>query len=312
MCKPKRCVNLSAPKAVKSRSLPFCHEIFSYFRNEEAAIQFCFDKGIFNVPDNCPKCGEGSMKYREGRKTFQCSKKHCRKEISICKGTFFEMSKVSIDLILKLAYFWLSEANWTRIQTYLPISGVGVTDFFGYFRQLTIDNINTAEELIGGPGIVVEIDESKFAKRKYHRGKKCGDGSWIFGGVERTDSRRFFAVPVMKRDAETLLPIIQAFIHPQSIIMSDKWSAYNNISKLEEGYDHQTVNHSKNFVDPLTGACTNRIECKWSKLKQKIPKRRYSYEKVGDEILVQVWRHQNKDNLWNAFIEALKVTVYVE
>ena len=119
-------------------------------------------------------------------------------------------------------------------------------------------------------------------------------------------------MPVMKRDAETLLPIIQAFIHPESIIMTDKWGTYNSIDQLEQGYQHQTVNHSKNLVDPETGACTNRIESKWCQLKPKIPKRRYSFENVGEEILVQVWRHQNQGNLWSAFLEALKVTDYLE
>ena len=38
---------------------------------------------------------------------------------------------------------------------------------------------------IGGPGIVVELDESKFGKRKDNRGKKV-KGAWVFGGVERT------------------------------------------------------------------------------------------------------------------------------
>ena len=73
--------------------------------------------------------------------------------------------------------------------------------------------------------------------------------------------------------------------------MSDKWAAYNNINKLEQEYDYQAVNHSKNFVDPIRDTYANRIESKWCKLKQKIPKRRYSFEKVGEEILVQVWRH---------------------
>ena len=93
MCKPKRCVNNSATKAIKSRSLPYCHEIFSYFRNEEAAIQFCFDKGIFNVPDNCPKCTEGSMKYRQGRKTYQCSKRIAEKKYLFAKEHFSRRAK---------------------------------------------------------------------------------------------------------------------------------------------------------------------------------------------------------------------------
>ena len=52
-------------------------------------------------------------------------------------------------------------------------------------------------EPLGGPGKVVEIDESKFGKRKYHRGKRV-EGAWIFGGYER-GSGRVFMVVVEKR-----------------------------------------------------------------------------------------------------------------
>ena len=105
MSKPKYYIKNATPKAAKPRSLPYYYEIFDDFKNEEAAIQFCFDKAIFIIPEKCSKCTEGSMKYRQGRKTHQCSKKNCRKEISICKGTFFEKSKVSIDFLLKIVYF---------------------------------------------------------------------------------------------------------------------------------------------------------------------------------------------------------------
>ena len=37
---------------------------------------------------------------------------------------------------------------------------------------------------IGGPYSVVEIDETKFFHRKYHRGE-WKEGQWVFGGVER-------------------------------------------------------------------------------------------------------------------------------
>ncbi len=37
---------------------------------------------------------------------------------------------------------------------------------------------------IGGVGKVVEIDESKFGRRKYNRGR-YRDGHWVFGGVKR-------------------------------------------------------------------------------------------------------------------------------
>lgn len=56
-------------------------------------------------------------------------------------------------------------------------------------------------------GVTVEIDESKFGKRKYHRGHAV-EGQWVFGGVER-DSGWLFLVPVEKRDKDTLLKIIK-------------------------------------------------------------------------------------------------------
>jgi len=41
-----------------------------------------------------------------------------------------------------------------------------------------------SSEKLGGPGKIVEIDESKFGRRKYHRGHHV-DGQWVFGGIER-------------------------------------------------------------------------------------------------------------------------------
>ncbi|KCZ77387.1 hypothetical protein H311_01601, partial [Anncaliia algerae PRA109] len=36
------------------------------------------------------------------------------------------------------------------------------------------------------------------------------------------------------------------------------------------GFIHYTVNHSLNFVDPITGANTQAIENRWSVLKRKL------------------------------------------
>jgi len=39
--------------------------------------------------------------------------------------------------------------------------------------------VEEESEPIGGPGKVVEVDESKFGKRKYHRGHRV-DGVWVY------------------------------------------------------------------------------------------------------------------------------------
>ena len=45
-------------------------------------------------------------------------------------------------------------------------------------------------EQIGGEGEIVEIDESKFGKRKYNVGRVI-EGQWVFGGVCQ-NTRDFF------------------------------------------------------------------------------------------------------------------------
>ncbi len=123
--------------------------------------------------------------------------------------------------------------------------------------------LETDSEQIGGPGCVVEIDESKFGKRKYHRGKR-EEGVWVFGGIKRESKRCFFEI-VEDRSTQTLIPLIKKYIKPGTQIISDCWKAYSSLEK--EGYTHLTVNHSKEFKNPETGACTNLVESTWHAVK---------------------------------------------
>ena len=70
-----------------------------------------------------------------------------------------------------------------------------------------------------------------------------------------------------------MLPIIQKWIKPGSIIHSDCWKAYSKLSKL--GYTHVTVNHSKEFKNLESAACTNCIESEWQHAKVFMPNAGY-------------------------------------
>ena len=80
---------------------------------------------------------------------------------------------------------------------------------------------------------------------KYYRGHKV-DGQWVFGGREKYNKSKIVMAPVNKRDVKTLLPIIAKWIAKGSIIHSDCWKAYNQLENM--GYQHVTVNHSKQFL----------------------------------------------------------------
>jgi hypothetical protein len=65
---------------------------------------------------------------------------------------------------------------------------------------------------IDGPNKTVEIDESKFGKRKYHKGHPV-QGQWVFGGVER-ETGNTFLVPVKDRNTDTIMAVIRDWMEP--------------------------------------------------------------------------------------------------
>lgn len=174
---------------------------------------------------------------------------------------------------------------------------------------------------VGFGGTHVEIDETLITKRKYNRGRLVREQQWYFGGIER-ESSRCFIVPVEDRSAATLLPIIEEYVAPCEFvgskgvfsgvltflvahIYSDLWRAYGGIERLPHGYTHWRVNHSQNFIDPATGANTQRIESLWQKFKHR-HKKEYGTASttLASYIGQYVWMNQfgGEDvmyNLWS-------------
>lgn len=70
---------------------------------------------------------------------------------------------------------------------------------------------------------------------------------------------------VDQRDALTLLPIIQDHVKPGTEVWSDMWGAYNRVDALPNVSAHQSVNHSIQFKNPITGVHTNAIESYWNR-----------------------------------------------
>lgn len=238
---------------------------------------------------------------------FRCHKRACRKNISLRIHSFFYRQSLECSKIMFLGYLFL---NCVPVSTAINLSGHSsktISAYWRYFRELISSDIEEEDTIIGGPGVVVEIDESKFGKRKYHLGHQV-EGVWVFGGIERTPERKIFAVKVNDRSAETLVPIIQIHIRQGSIIYSDMWRAYNGLGQL--GYEHSTVNHSVNFRDPETGTCTNTIEGNWSGIKGHIPPRNRVQAHMDNHLFEFIWRRKNANNLWNAFIGALRNVYY--
>ena len=85
----------------------------------------------------------------------------------------------------------------------------------------------------------------------------------------------------------------KAHVLPGTTILTDKWRAYVDLNNL--GYRHFDVNHSANFVDPVTGVHTQTIEGTWTHAKSKALRRggRRTEESLTQDLTDFIWRKQN-------------------
>lgn len=99
---------------------------------------------------------------------------------------------------------------------------------------------------------------------------------------------------VATRDAATLLPIIQRHVRPGTIIWSDQWAAYNRVQHLASVAQHETVNHSIEFVNPTTGVHTQNVESYWSRAKMKIKRMKGVHDQMLTSYLDEfMWRERH-------------------
>lgn len=248
-----------------------------------AFFDFLVSHGVITDRITCPTCSQlliandFSDSFKCGRYHHQTLAKKSKKKIKcnfhrcIFFGTWFFNSKLSHITASRLTGLWILQ-NPPRQEFAMrefDLTAKTVVDWFSFCRQVCIDwCVTNSSEMLGGPGIIVEIDEAKIGKRKYNRGRMI-DGYWVFGAYER-ESGRIFLVPVQERTAAALIGLITERIAPGTIIISDCWRSYNSLS--EEGFTHLKVNHSINFVDPDSGAHTNSIERVWRDVRSKIPR----------------------------------------
>ncbi|KAG0435613.1 hypothetical protein DMUE_4644 [Dictyocoela muelleri] len=112
-------------------------------------------------------------------------------------------------------------------------------------------------------------------------------------------------VQVARRYAETLLPIISRVCRPGSIIQTDEWAAYNGLTELR--FEHKTVCHRRNFVNPFNGAHTQNIESLWAISKYRIKQMRGVLKShLSDVIREFMWRDQYIGEEFNTIMSHFK------
>ncbi|XP_017479172.1 PREDICTED: uncharacterized protein LOC108368771 [Rhagoletis zephyria] len=163
---------------------------------------------------------------------------------------------------------------------------------------------------IGGPGKTVQVDESKFGKRKYNKGRRV-EGHWVLGIIEDgKEDLRLEVYPDNIRSADVLIPLIKKHVLEGTTIRTDFWRAYDCLS--EHGFIHKKVNHS-DPVNPFVaedGTHTQRIESQWRV--RFFYKDNYNNPENFAHVIVEfMWRRTVAAEKRDAFIALIEAVKYV-
>ena len=75
---------------------------------------------------------------------------------------------------------------------------------------------------------------------------------------------RYFRVK--DRTSGTVIPLIKKYVSSGSLVWTNGFSTYKALE--EHGYQPQTVDHLKNYVDPYTQAHIQAVERSWIEAKE--------------------------------------------
>ena len=247
-----------------AQKAPTLRQFQDQFPTEESCLDHLFQVR-YGSDFDCPKCGRPAKYSRvRKRRSYQCN--WCAHQLYPTAGTPFDRTRTSLrDWFFVMFQFCTSRHGVAAKEVQRQI---GVTyktawrmchEIRKYMAQVDGD------WLLGGPGEVVEIDES------YVGGKEKGRGSMkqktiVLGMMERDGPVTTRIIEDVRRT--TLFPHICQHVLPGSTIHTDELTSYKSISL--RGYRHQTVNHREGRYVSDYGATVNSNEGFWSMLKRGI------------------------------------------
>lgn len=107
----------------------------------------------------------------------------------IWKNTLFFYTKLSKVKFIQMLQRWMFEASRKQISRNLDLPVKTISGVLQKLRKALVGNYLDNNKIPGGNNEIVVIDQSKFVKRKYHKGHYV-EGVWVLGLVKRSGQKR--------------------------------------------------------------------------------------------------------------------------
>lgn len=215
-------------------------QFFRQFPDDETCLNHLFNVR-FGQGFACPSCERPSNWYRiKAERAYSCQ--WCGHHLHPTVGTPFEQTRTPLQLWFYAIHLFTTTRHGVsakELERQLGVTYKTAWRMAGLIRQHMADV--DGEEMIGGPGTHVEIDETLVGgvkKGKHNRGSAAK--TVVVGAVERGGNLITAVVPNQRR--VTLEPFVTSNVAVGGVVHTDELNSYRGLGAA--GYRHATVNHS--------------------------------------------------------------------
>ena len=135
------------------------------------------------LPMNCTRYASNADGYMWRCQNRNCEKYQCKR--SVRTDSMFVKSRLKLSTWIHLIYKWSTQQCQNEVAKEVGVSLPTVGAVFGFLRHACERHFLENPIKLGGPGVIVQIDESAFShKVKHHKGRGPQKTLWVFGIVD--------------------------------------------------------------------------------------------------------------------------------
>jgi transposase len=239
-------------------------QFLKLFPDDEACLVHLFEVR-FGQGFECPRCERSAKWYRiEAERAYSCG--FCGNHLHPTVGTPFHRTRTPLQSWFYAIFMFTTTRNGVAAKELERF--LGVTYKTAWRMAFEIRKHMAAvdgEDMIGGIGSIVEVDETLVGGKTKGAGKYRDGKTYVMGMLERGGEVITKVVPNNRQS--TLIPAIRESVAPGTEIHSDELKSYRILPKF--GYPHRRVNHAAK-VYCRDGVTTNTLESFWAQFKRAI------------------------------------------
>ena len=154
-------------------------------KTDQEAFQYLIENNILPPPPLCPTHKIPMHLYLQtvGRRraVYRCHVSNCKTETAVLHNHLLKLFRLPPRKLLLLIIEWLNEHSISETRKTVHISNNTITRANIILRIGCYMSLMIKSKPIGGPNLVVEIDEAQLHRRRGHRGRLKKSG-WVIGG----------------------------------------------------------------------------------------------------------------------------------